>query len=69
MSFAVAFIVLRAPPRKRAARSLRPAKIGFGSGFSSVNVNRDVLTANGWWLAPVDAGPSNKTSASFASMT
>ncbi len=46
---------------KEAARSLRPAKIGFGSGFSSVNVNRDVLTANGWWLGANDAGPSDKT--------
>ena len=40
-----------------AARAeLRPAQVGYGSGVSAVNVNREVLTADGWWHGVDDAG-------------
>ncbi|KPI18407.1 Neutral/alkaline nonlysosomal ceramidase [Actinobacteria bacterium OK074] len=44
-----------------AVRQLRPARAGFGSGVCSVNVNRDVRTADGWWLGADDGGVSDKT--------
>jgi hypothetical protein len=46
---------------EQAARTLRPARIGFGVGSSWVNVNRDMPTADGWWLGANDSGPSDKT--------
>ncbi len=45
----------------QAAANLQPATLGYGSGTSSVNVNRDLPTAAGWWLGANDAGPSDKT--------
>lgn len=44
-----------------AVRGLRPAKVGYGTGTADVNVNRNVQTAQGWWLGTGEAGPSDKT--------
>ncbi|MHB8284317.1 MAG: hypothetical protein ACYDD1_06545 [Caulobacteraceae bacterium] len=44
-----------------AVHSQRPAHLAFASGVSDVNVNRDVLTDQGWWLGANPAGPSDKT--------
>ncbi|SDR39639.1 Neutral/alkaline non-lysosomal ceramidase, N-terminal [Paraburkholderia fungorum] len=44
-----------------AMQDMQPASIGFGSGTSNVNVNRDVRTADGWWLGANDAGFSDKS--------
>lgn len=44
-----------------AAQDLRPATVAFGAGVSSVNVNRNMMTADGWWLGADDAGPSDKS--------
>lgn len=44
-----------------AVKGLRPARVGFGVGECDVNVNRDVLTADGWWLGTAEAGPSDKS--------
>ncbi|MEU6139676.1 hypothetical protein ABZ848_04860 [Streptomyces sp. NPDC047081] len=44
-----------------AVEGLRPARVGFGTGRCDVNVNRDVLTADGWWLGTGEAGPSDKS--------
>jgi neutral ceramidase len=43
------------------AKTLRPAGLGFGRGASSVNVNRNILAADGWWLGADDVGPSDKS--------
>ncbi|MFD5445620.1 hypothetical protein [Streptomyces tendae] len=43
-----------------AVTSLRAAKVGHGSGECDVNVNRDVLTADGWWLGTGESGTSDK---------
>lgn len=43
------------------AKTLRPATVGFGSGVANVNVNRNKLTADGWWLGAEDTGPSDKS--------
>ncbi|QTF09158.1 hypothetical protein HC231_15570 [Brenneria izadpanahii] len=40
----------------QAVANLQPARLGFGSGTSRVNVNRDVPTPHGWWLGANDAG-------------
>ncbi|MFG3028718.1 hypothetical protein ACGFZJ_09255 [Streptomyces sp. NPDC048253] len=44
-----------------AVQGLRPARVGFGTGRCDVNVNRDVLTADGWWLGTGEAGSSDKS--------
>ncbi|MER7690912.1 hypothetical protein [Streptomyces sp. NPDC097610] len=44
-----------------AVKGLRPARVGFGTGECDVNVNRDVLTADGWWLGTGETGPSDKS--------
>jgi len=46
---------------KNAVASLRPARLGFGSGVSRVNVNRDAQTQQGWWLGADDAGFTDPT--------
>ncbi|MCX4434993.1 hypothetical protein [Streptomyces mirabilis] len=43
-----------------AVEGLRPARVGFGTGTCDVNVNRDVLTADGWWLGTGERGSSDK---------
>jgi hypothetical protein len=44
-----------------AVEGLRSARVGFGTGTCDVNVNRDVLTADGWWLGTGEAGSSDKS--------
>jgi hypothetical protein len=44
-----------------AVEGLRPARVGFGTGTCDVNVNRDVLTADGWWLGTGERGSSDKS--------
>ena len=44
-----------------AVQGLRPAKVGYGRGTADVNVNRNVRTAQGWWLGTGEDGPSDKT--------
>jgi hypothetical protein len=43
-----------------AKQGLREAAIGFGSGSSNVNVNRDILTSEGWWHGHNEQGVSDK---------
>lgn len=43
-----------------AVESLRDAQVGYGSGKSDVNVNRNVLTADGYWLGVNEQLPSDK---------
>jgi hypothetical protein len=43
-----------------AVKALQPARVGYGTGTCDVNVNRDVLTADGWWLGTGEAGSSDK---------
>lgn len=45
----------------QAAHEMQPARIGFGTGPSYVNVNRNVPTPAGWALGANDAGPSDKS--------
>ena len=40
----------------RAALTLEPARIGFGRGTCHANINRDVPTAEGWWLGANEEG-------------
>ncbi|MEU6256741.1 hypothetical protein [Streptomyces sp. NPDC047043] len=44
-----------------AVTSLQPARVGYGTGKCDVNVNRDVRTADGWWLGTGEAGTSDKS--------
>nr|WP_232108120.1 hypothetical protein [Streptomyces gossypiisoli] len=44
-----------------AVEALQPARVGFGTGKCDVNVNRDVLTADGWWLGTGESGTSDKS--------
>ncbi|MBN1459265.1 MAG: hypothetical protein JXA57_07000, partial [Armatimonadetes bacterium] len=44
-----------------AAIGLREARIGHASGTCDVNVNRDIHTADGWWLGCNETGFSDKT--------
>ena len=41
--------------------SMQWAKLGFGVGQCNVNINRDVLTDQGWWKGTNCHGPSDKT--------
>ncbi|MFJ8951376.1 hypothetical protein ACIRO1_14810 [Streptomyces sp. NPDC102381] len=43
-----------------AANGLRSARIGYGEGRADVNVNRNVPTADGWWLGVNEQLPSDK---------
>lgn len=45
----------------KAFDTLQECHIGFGNGYCSVNVNRDVHTKDGWWLGANDLGFSDKT--------
>jgi neutral ceramidase len=45
----------------QAANGLQEARIGHKSGRCDVNVNRDILTAEGWWLGCNETGFSDKT--------
>ncbi|WP_411153396.1 hypothetical protein [Streptomyces sp. A30] len=44
-----------------AVKGLKPARVGTGTGICDVNVNRDVLTADGWWLGTGETGSSDKS--------
>ncbi len=48
---------------RRAKAGLQPARFGFGSGFSYLNVNRDAIDpeTHKWTQAPNLDGPSDKT--------
>lgn len=45
----------------QAVAGLTEARLGHKSGPCDVNVNRDVLTAEGWWLGLSETGFSDKT--------
>ncbi|WP_062651606.1 hypothetical protein [Streptomyces maremycinicus] len=42
-----------------AVENLRSAQVGYGSGSADVNVNRNVLTADGYWLGVNEQGTSD----------
>ncbi|WP_406445190.1 hypothetical protein OHB00_48745 [Streptomyces sp. NBC_00631] len=44
-----------------AVQGLRTARVGYATGTCDVNVNRDVHTADGWWLGTGESGPSDKS--------
>lgn len=44
-----------------AVKGLKAARVGYGTGKCDVNVNRDVLTADGWWLGTGETGSSDKS--------
>lgn len=48
---------------KTAGDSLQPARIGFGTGVSYLNVNRNIIDpeTRRWWEGPNYDGPSDKT--------
>ena len=43
-----------------AAQAMRPASVGFGTGTSNINVNREILTPKGWWFGADERGSSDK---------
>jgi len=45
---------------RTAASSIQPARIGYSTGISNVNINRDALTADGWWHGNDASGYSDK---------
>lgn len=45
---------------KEANAKMTPAKIGYGAGSSNVNVNRDLLTSEGWGFGSNEHGASDK---------
>ena len=48
---------------KQAIGKLKPARIGYGTGISYVNVNRNIIDSKTrkWWEGPNYEGPSDKT--------
>jgi neutral ceramidase len=48
---------------RQARSTMRPARIGYGSGVSFINVNRNIIDrkTRGWWEGPNYEGPSDKT--------
>jgi hypothetical protein len=46
-----------------AQQRLRPARVGYGTGVSYINVNRQIIDpkTNRWWEGPNREGPSDKT--------
>jgi neutral ceramidase len=45
----------------QAISGLTDARFGVDTGHCSVNVNRDIPTAQGWWLGSNESGPSDKS--------
>lgn len=45
----------------RAVSGMQASRFGCDSGFCDVNVNRDVPTADGWWLGCNETGASDKS--------
>ena len=58
---------------RQARQKLTPARIGYGTGVSYINVNRHIVDpkTNRWWEGPNYDGPSDKTVAvlKFESLT
>jgi neutral ceramidase len=52
---------------KAARDKLQPARIGYGTGVSYINVNRNIIDrkTNKWWEGPNYDGPSDKTVAAI----
>lgn len=48
---------------REASRNLVPARVGFGTGVSYINVNRNIIDpkTRRWWEGPNYDGPSDKT--------
>jgi neutral ceramidase len=48
---------------KAAKDKLQPARIGYGTGVSYININRNIIDrkTNKWWEGPNYDGPSDKT--------
>jgi neutral ceramidase len=46
---------------RQAREHMQPGRMGFGTGQCNVNVNRDMLTAQGYWKCPNFEGLSDKT--------
>jgi hypothetical protein len=48
---------------RQAKAAMRPARIGYGTGVSFINVNRNIIDrkTHGWWEGPNYDGPSDKT--------
>jgi hypothetical protein len=48
---------------KAAKEKLQPARMGYGTGVSYINVNRNIIDrkTNKWWEGPNYDGPSDKT--------
>jgi hypothetical protein len=48
---------------KKAKEKLQPARIGYGTGVSYININRNIIDrkTNKWWEGPNYDGPSDKT--------
>ena len=48
---------------KQAKESARPARIGYGTGQSFININRNIIDPKKgtWWEGPNYEGPSDKT--------
>jgi hypothetical protein len=58
------FVALRGAMQRATAdavASMQNARIGFAAGTSHVNVNRDMQTAEGWWLGSDEHGDSDKS--------
>jgi hypothetical protein len=51
-----------------AQQRLKPARMGYGTGASYINVNRQIIDpkTNRWWEGPNREGPSDKTVAVLA---
>ena len=44
---------------RRALDTLQPARLGAGSGYCRIGVNRNIVTPQGWWLGADDSGYSD----------
>lgn len=53
---------------RQAKQQLAPARMGYGTGVSHINVNRQIIdrTTNRWWEGPNYDGPTDKTVAVLA---
>jgi hypothetical protein len=58
------FQAVRAAVEKAATEAVsdvQDARFGYEIRLCDVNVNRDIPTAEGWWLGSNETGPSNKS--------
>lgn len=51
---------------KQASESFSEARLGIGTAYSDININRDVETEFGWWIGLNKEGKSNKTVSLFS---